>query len=99
MPLVSTWLPQKSGLAGEAQAGRMGGIGEGGLGTVCLQELQEAISSAAKITWGNVDCCHAQLWLFPFLVKDSPSGSGQSEGKVSPQAHRSVGCILQAASC
>lgn len=56
----------------------------GGLGTVCLRELQEDFSSAGKITWGNVDCCHAQFWLFPFLVKDNLSGSSKSEGKVSP---------------
>ncbi|PKU38826.1 sam and sh3 domain-containing protein 1 isoform x1 [Limosa lapponica baueri] len=60
----------------------MGSLGEGGgLGAACLRELQETISSAAKITWGNMDCCHAQLRLFPFLVKDGPSGSGRSEGK------------------
>lgn len=78
-----------------AQAGGMGGIGEGKPGRSFLRELQKTISSAAKITGGSMDCCHAQLQLFPFLVKDVLSGSGRSEGEVS----RSVGCILKAASC
>lgn len=65
-----------------AQAGGMGGIGEGEPGCSFLWELQETISFAAKITGGNMDCCHAQLRLFPFLVKDVPSGSGRSEGEV-----------------
>lgn len=67
---------------------------KGNLGTACLWELQEAVSSAAKITGGDMDCCHAQLQLFPFLVKDVLSGSSRSEGKVSPCLCRSVGCIL-----
>lgn len=85
---------QEGGFAGMAQAGGMGGIGEGEPGRSFLQELQETISSAAKITGGNMDCCHAQLQLFPFLVKDVLSGSGRSEGEVSPCLCRSVGCIL-----
>lgn len=67
---------------------------KGSLGTAGLQELQEIISSAAKITGGNMDCCHAQLQLFPFLVKDDLSGSGRSEDEVSPCLCRIVGCIL-----
>lgn len=62
----------------------MGGIGEGGPGHSLLMELQEIISSAAKITGGNMDCCQAQLQLFPFLVKDVLSGSDRSEGEVTP---------------
>lgn len=93
MPAQSTCSLQEQELAGIAQAGWAALVRES-LGTACLRELQEIISSAAKITGGNMDCCHAQLQLFPFLVKDDLSGSGRSEDKVSPCLCRRVGCIL-----
>lgn len=69
----------------------------GGAGGV-WRRLQETISSAVKITWGKMDFCHIQVWLFPFLVKRCLPGSSRSEGEVSLQACRRVGCIFQTTS-
>lgn len=75
-------------------AGRTGSIGEGGLGTAYGSYRKPLLLLLLRLrgeTW-----IAAMLSCSSFL---SWSGSGRSEGEVGPWVHRSVGCILQAASC
>lgn len=90
-------IPREARVCGGSEGRRDGRPRRGGAwAQLAYGSYRKPFLLLLKITWGNMDCCHAQLRSFPFLVKDGPSGSGRSEGKVSPWVRRSVGCILQA---